>query len=164
MSWQKTWCFLDLNWVRNRGAYPIIFPSISLACGKEFVGKWALTKAIAFREATEAEKLMHFSILHWVEWNTQKMLWPENMVECKSLLLLFCIYFREQHISLSVQKFQKVMKSLITAAWAVWSPWFRKVSVISFQPFAWVGLSIALVFSGKFLFLFSYWLMLQVGT
>lgn len=75
-------CYLDLNWVRIRRAYSVIFPSISLGCGKESVRKWALTKAIAFREATEAE-LMHFSILHWVEWNMQKMLWPENMVESK---------------------------------------------------------------------------------
>lgn len=141
MSWQKTKCYLDLNWVSIGSAYPIIFPSIPLACGKEFVGKWASTKAIAFTEATEAEKLMHFSILYWVRWTMQKVPWPENMVECKSLLLLFCIYFREQHICLSVQNFQKVMKSLITAAWAVWSPWFRKVSINSSQPqpFAWIG-------------------------
>lgn len=137
---KKLKCYLDFNWVRIRRAYPIIFPSVSLACDKESVGKWAVTKAIAFREATEAEKLMHFSILHWVEWNMQKMPWPDNMVESKSLLLLFCIYFREQHISFSVQKSQKVRKSLITAAWAVWSPWFRKVSIISSQPFAWFGI------------------------
>lgn len=39
-----------------------MFPSSSLACGKELRGKWASTKAISFREAAEAEKVMHFSI------------------------------------------------------------------------------------------------------
>lgn len=141
MSWREMKCYLDLNWVRVRRDYPVVFPSISLACGKEFMGKWASTKAIAFREATEAENLMHFSILHWVEWNMQKCcdlkIWWRAKVCCCCFAAY--LYFREQHISLSLQNFQKVRKSLITAAWAVWSPWFRKVSIISSQPFARIG-------------------------